>query len=196
MKSPRITVNHLGHGFTLLELVVVFLLIGLFSGISLVNWSRTSAEERIKAATRESASWLDEVRRVAIQKGKACNIMIDNSTSNLSLSNDDNEDQLCEVTDFRALSLKSSAAKSDDLIICSANLLGADPATFNLPCTNIQTTTTKLTFTPRGTSSTGLLLKLHLPQSNADRCIAVMAPLGQIRSGKATSTGCDFTTSF
>jgi hypothetical protein len=53
-----------------------------------------------------------------------------------------------------------------------------------------------LVVTPRGTATSGLLIKFHMPQAGTDRCVAVMAPLGQIRSGKATSTGCDFTTAF
>lgn len=193
MKSFPSAAKLLEPGFTLVELMIVVSVIGILAGLSVASFSRNWRDERVKAAARESAAWLDEVRRVAIQRGMPCRVTINQATAVFSLVNDTG---LCPATSFRSLNLKTTVQNTNDLALCSANLSGADPATFNLPCTSTQSGTTELAFTPRGTSSTGLLLKLHLPQSGTDRCVAVMAPLGQIRSGKATSTGCDFTTSY
>ena len=52
------------------------------------------------------------------------------------------------------------------------------------------------TFAPRGTTN-GLLLKFHLDERNTDRCLTLIAPIGQIRSGGINSDEtCNFETAF
>jgi prepilin-type N-terminal cleavage/methylation domain-containing protein len=50
-------------GFTLVELIVTVAILGILAGISFVTYSRNWRAERVKAASRETTAWLDEVRR-------------------------------------------------------------------------------------------------------------------------------------
>ena len=64
-------------GFTLVELIVTVAILGILAGISFVTYSRNWRAERVKAASRETTAWLDEVRRVAIQRATPCRIRVD-----------------------------------------------------------------------------------------------------------------------
>ena len=184
--------------FTLIELLVTVAILGILSGISVVSFTRNWRDERVKAAARETAAWLDEARRIAIQKATPCRIQIDRDLKRISLEppNPANSTEFCSSSLTAPLDLQTRIPNSSELLLCSADLGSNDPATASLSCTAPQAGSSTLVFTPRGTAPTGLLLKFHRPQAGADRCVAVMAPLGQVRSGKASSVGCDFTTAF
>jgi prepilin-type N-terminal cleavage/methylation domain-containing protein len=197
MKHSRIKHRSSFHGFTMIELMVTVAILGILAGISFVSFTRNWRDERVKAASRETAAWLDEVRRVAIQKATPCRIRVDRGLKQLSLDpNPDNPTEFCGSDLYAPLDLPTRIQNSSELALCSTDLGDSDPATTPLNCNGLQTGSSTLVVTPRGTATSGLLIKFHMPQAGTDRCVAVLAPLGQIRSGKATSTGCDFTTAF
>ena len=185
-------------GFTLVELMVTVAILGILSGISFVTFTRNWRDERVKAASRETAAWLDEARRIAIQQATPCRIRVDRELRQLSLDPNPNKpSEFCATTLYTPLDLQTRIQNSSELVLCSTALVAnVDPAITSLSCTTAQAGSSSLVLTPRGTAPTGLLLKFHMPQAGADRCVAVLAPLGQVRSGKATSIGCDFTTAF
>ena len=189
--------DHSKAGYTLVELMVTVSLVGILAGLSIVSFGRNWRAERLKAATRETTAWLDEARRIAIQKAKPCRININRADILLSLNpNTDNPKEFCPDTLYRPLDIRNTVQNSSEIVMCSTDLVNADPAQTSLACTGSQSGSSSLTYTPRGTATKGVLIKFHMPDAGADRCIAVIAPLGQIRSGKTTATGCDFTTAF
>ena len=184
-------------GFSLTELLVTVTIVGIFSGISIVTFGKNWRDERVKSATRETAGWLEEARKIALQTSTPCRVAIDRGTATLTIDPDAGDSYTyCDEDRLQPLSLRSIIQNADDLQICTAAITMSDPASYALPCTGAQSGSTSLRFTPRGTAIDGTLIKLHLDQANTDRCIAVMSPLGQIRSGRATTSGCDFTTAF
>lgn len=193
MSSTTLRPTTVQHGFTLVELMVVVSIVGILAGLSIVTFARNWRDERVKAATRETTAWLDEVRRLAIQKATPCQVTIDRAAAELALVD---ETGFCVSSLYRALNLRATVQNSSELVLCSTDLSGADPASYALSCSGPQSGSSSVVFTPRGTATNGLLIKLHMQNTNTDRCIAVMAPLGQIRSGRATSSGCDFTTAY
>lgn len=180
-----------------MELLVTVSILGILAGFSAVAFSRNWRDERLKAASRETSAWLDEVRRLAIQKATPCRIEINPTNVSLSLNPSSTmATEFCSEQLIAPLTLRSKVSNVQELSLCSGDIQTADPANAELNCDANQSGTSSLIFTPRGTATSGLLLKLGLPEASSDRCIAVLAPLGQIRSGKATAAGCDFTTAY
>lgn len=184
-------------GYSLAELLIIVTLVGFFSGMSIVTFGKNWHDERVKAATRETAGWLEEARKIALQTSTPCRVTVDRATATLTIDPDAGDSYIyCNEDRLQPLSLRSIVQNAGDLQICTAAITMSDPASYALPCTGEQSGSTSLRFTPRGTAIDGILIKLHLDQANTDRCIAVMSPMGQIRSGRATTSGCDFTTAF
>lgn len=193
--SPRRFVP--SQAYTLVELMVTVAIVGILAGVSIVTFGRNWRDERVKAATLETSAWLEEVRKIAIQKATPCRVTITPADAQLALDpNPDDPAQYCASSNRAALNLRETVQNTSELLLCAADLAGADPASYTLPCTSSQSGSQSLIFTPRGTVTNGLLLKVHMEEANTDRCIAVMDPMGQIRSGRATATGCDFTTAY
>lgn len=194
--------NRQSGAFTLVELIITVSIAGILAGISVVAFTRNWRDERVKSATRESSAWLDEIRRVAIQRAAPCIVNLNKSDATFSLieqADSCNQPPTEGVAsdDIANFSPRTSIQNAQELIICSTELTGSDPASIVLPCSNSQTGNALTTFTPRGSITQGLLMKLHMNEASTDRCIALIAPLGQIRSGRANANGtCNFETAF
>lgn len=176
-------------GFTLIELMITVVILGILSGIAIPSFQRNWQQERLKAATREAATWLEDVRLRAVQQSQTCVIqVVDNSAT---LQPDPSSNSCIEVG---PLNLRESVDNAQKLVLCSQAALS--PSTASCTSSNSQTTPTELVITPRGTISRGGLVKLHFSESIPNRCIAVTQPLGMVRQGIERTSGCDYNTAF
>jgi prepilin-type N-terminal cleavage/methylation domain-containing protein len=181
-------------GFTLAELMIVVVLVGILSGIAVVTLSQRWSQERLLAAARETHSWLDAQRRLAMKEGQACEITI--NTSNASLDPTGNTISLSDGS-----SLSNSCSSQVPLSIRDTVQNGS-----GITLTTSPNDANAIRFSFRGlsevTTNTGttneLVLKLNQPGSNKQRCIKVLSPLGLIRNGWATANSetCMYSNSF
>ena len=189
-------------GFSLAELIITMAIAGIFAGLAIATFSRNLRKENLKAATRQSVTWLEDLRKLAIQKDIPCLAEIDASKALLQVQADADQPELqrCVSLNYANLSAKNSADKLNDLIICSKELdvESGETATGNLESLTLicSTGSSSTVFTPRGTATKSLLIKYGLPGLTRDRCIAVLAPNGLIRNGMTKGGSCDFTTSY
>jgi type II secretion system protein H len=61
-----------GQGFTLVELLVVLLIVGLVAGLALPRWSRLVRREALSVGAREVASMVRLAREKAVLCGSGC----------------------------------------------------------------------------------------------------------------------------
>ena len=183
--------------FTMTELLLVAALIGILSGIAIANLSQRWAQERLLAAARETHTWLENQRLIAMKEGQACEISINTTTAtldpsadNVSLANGETLNNSCK--DQAPLAIRDTVTNGG-----SIDLSTSDPDA------------TGIRFSFRGLSeiiatSTDvndqhvLILKLNHPDSKKQRCIKLMSPLGLIRTGwsDANASSCKFSNSF
>lgn len=176
-------------GFSLIELMVVVIIVGISSGLAIPSFQRNWQKERLKAATREAATWLEDVQLRAVQQSQTCVIQVIDSTATLQPSPNTNS-----CINISTLNLRNTVQNAQQLVLCSQAAL--TPSNLECSSNSSQIAPTKITITPRGTVSQGGLIKLHFSETIPNRCVAITQPLGMVRQGIARSTGCDYNTAF
>ena len=93
-------------GFTLIELVIVVLVLGILAGLAQPMLSKSVTDARLRAAASEVATALEYARATAINSGRACRVEFDVNAETVVVSqvvhdaidelNDSGEDELDE----------------------------------------------------------------------------------------------------
>ena len=192
-------------GFTLPELMIVIVIVGILSGMSIANFSQRWAQERLLAASRHLQSWIDQQRRIAIQEGKACELSIDTaqaelmpSGSEIKLNSGISIPNGCKNQEAFKIRESVSNGSSIDLSITPSNVTAlrfsfrghsefVDKNGQHLTCSEASI----------GECDT-LVLNLTLSGSTKKRCVKIISPLGIIRTGvsQSTSSSCSYSHSF
>lgn len=159
------------NGLTLVETLTTVTLISIALVVVMPNLASVQRSSELNGLTKLAASWLDNLRREAIQKSVPCEASWNFNESTLISS--------CEKEDTTdTLDLKESTSK--EISVINANDTGS----------------TVWIFTPRGTSNTAgeVIIKL---ENEPGSCLKLSEPLGLISTGKQSSTGsCDYTKNF
>ena len=188
------------HGFSLPELIITMAIASIFAGLAIVTFSRNLREESLKAAARQTTTWLEDLRKLAIQNDIPCPAEVSNTNAILQVKTDSNQPlfERCIELNYASLAAKSLAKNLNDLILCSKALQNGESASDTIQSLSLSCNTgsNSTVFTPRGTSTDSLLITLSLPGLARDRCIAVLAPNGLIRNGITKGGACEFTTSY
>lgn len=174
------------HGFTLTELMVIVVIVGILSGMSLVNLSRRWADERLNSTAKTLQAWLAERRHIAMQESGTCGISINYNTASLASSG-------TTVTIGDTYTPNVCNGKGE------INLRTITPNGSGIQLTGTPASANAILFSFRGLSNTGTLselaatgsleLRISHPEIEVQRCVKVANPLGLVRLGKASSSG-------
>lgn len=181
-KSGRLVISsHSSSAFTFIELIFVFVIVGILTGLAFANIMTRLKRERLLTTSKTLVSWLEERRRegmVSIEQvgTGACVIAIDTNLATLSAtaatirpispSETKPPPNICRHS--TPLELRKITSNSENLSI------SVDPTILN-----------QLLFSFRGTSTTPAEFKLKFPDSSEARCVRITTPLGLIRQGIA-----------
>ena len=155
------------------ELMVVIVIVGILSGLAIPNFLQHWEDERLNSAAKLTTSWLEDLRRKAIQNSTVCRAVIDSAAATFTGTCDHQPSQ------SSILDLQQEITNTSGL---SFSLQSGSPSTW--------------VFTPRGTTTTDGDLRINLVGSHHSRCLRLLEPLGSLRSGKLRSGLCVYTTSY
>lgn len=186
-------------GFTVVELMITVVVVGILSGLAIANFSERWGQERLLASARTLHAWLDEQRRIAMQQGGPCRLVINTSTAtldpsenSLTLPDGSTVPNVCATS--KTLHLKETI-QNGNTILLKKHESNSDASA--------------IIFSFRGFSQVAdiannwspeseLELRISMPGIQRERCIKLISPLGLIRNGYAsnTSTDCTYNTTY
>ena len=146
-------INKSDRGFTMIELVVVLLIIGIIAGLATPSLANFFSRNQIDAALSELLGAIKETQNQAMRQGRVCQLDIDTSTNTLTANPPG-----CSLT-TRTL---------DDDITIRTNLPGANP---NIP------------FSHKGSTTRMGTIVLSSDLTNYQRCFVISLGLGIMRTG-------------
>lgn len=148
-------------GFTLIELVVVLVIIGIIAGLATPSLIGFFRRNQVNAAMSELLGAIRETQRQAMRQGKVCRLDLDTNT-NILTANPPN----CLLT-TRAI---------DDDIDIRTNLPGANP---------------NISFSHKGNTTRMGTIVLSSDLTTHQRCFVISLGLGIMRTGyySGSSTG-------
>ena len=177
-------------GFSLTEVLVAILIIGILASLSLVNLNRATNSEKLKTTTRSLENWINKQRNIAMQTGHSCSVLINPSTT--------------KITSQRAFSSSPTGCASiaqTPSIFDFEEIYGADFNKLTVtvkPIPSSAGTKSGVTFSYRGfsenlnlSSNEQLIIRLNSPEVTTERCIKVVSPIGLIRDGYAVNATSD-----
>ena len=159
-------------GFTFIELLVTVSIVGILSGLALVNFSRTWMDQRLLSTTRDLENWLNDQRRDAINNSLTCTIQFDPQNKQIT-SSSGNIFDLRESFGHNHEKLTMKSIPNND----PSNEPGGVHFSFRGLSQNHQLT-----------SDGTLELRLKLDGLAQERCIRIISPIGMIRDGSATDS--------
>lgn len=152
-------------GFTLPEVMVVVIIVGILSAIMAPNMLGWYARQRLNHAVVEVQGALQEAQRQAIRNSRSCALTIDTT----AITGD------CLATgsrNFSNLSIQSSQGTG---------------GTFNFRF-NLRGIPTNTAATPQPLTQP-VTIVLSSPSTSSKKCLVLSTPLGLIRTGNYTGTG-------
>ena len=162
-------------GLTLIELLFVITLMAIVARFSIPNILAVRENYELNSATKVAASWLDDLRREAIQNSVSCNATWIESSGII--------ERRCGNQDYDPnlnLDINATTTKTINISINSG---------YDNPWI----------FTPRGTTTTAgqVRFKLQDKPENPGRSLKLTKPLALIRTGRCSNQDlCDYTNSF
>lgn len=149
-------------GFTLLEMMIIMLIVGIISAISVPSFLGLLNRSRVNDAVSRLHGALQQAQREAIRKSRSCEVLIPEGVGPTVTATNG-----CFVTGDRKL---------PGVRIDNHDLTGTQTVPFSY----------------RGTTGSGDLFTVlvGLPDSTPTRCLVVSRPLGLIRQGDWSGTAC------
>ena len=145
-------------GFTLIEVIVVTIIVGIIAAISVPNFFAFLSRQQMNSALEQLLGGVKETQQQAMRQGIQCRVNINIGTNTLTGNPN---------------GCLSSIRNLDDDITIRTNLPGGTPG---------------ITFSPKGTTTSAGTIVLSSDNTDLQRCFVISLGLGIMRTGDYTGT--------
>ncbi len=145
-------------GFTLIELMVAIIIVGIIAAIASPNFIGLLSRIKINNALEELLGAIKETQRLAMRSGNNCRINIDPNTNILNATTNE-----CSL----------NTRKIDEDITIRTNLSGSTP---------------NISFSQKGTTTKAGTIVLSSDLTNTQKCFVISLGLGIMRTGNYTGS--------
>ena len=181
-------------GFTIIELILVIILVGILSTIAIISFNRQIKSAHLKQAAQEFVNFAKFVKSTSLSSSSPCILVVNHEEAQLTISNP------VECTKDETLNILDDSKNLQDLVVCGTN----NTSRFDMNCdlrnngsdvdiNGITKMSTIIEFTPKGSVSKGALVKIYSPDLKHGYCIIITSPVGLIRKTRIDENTCDFT---
>ena len=160
-------------GFTIWELMVVLVIVGVLSAIALPNLRSGMRREQLTAASLGIVNWLERARNQAVKDMETCQ---------LSITADDASDA--------SLAITLDSPGCSELTMFNIDNQESTPTDISLELSD--SADSEFSFSPRGSVNRDQEMELTMEGSPTVRCIKVVAPVGLVRSGIKRDGACSY----
>lgn len=171
-------------GFTLAEVLIVIVIIGILSTIALDISTKAKQRAQVNALAINLAGWLNQVRKSSL-RGSGCSVQIISPIS-------------AESTIAKSAIASSTTTALNAANACLANqpltMTDINPSASQVNYTITQTPSDPIVFTPRGSvslpsGSSSINLEIKLMPSGPSRCVSIQGLIANINISKGGSCG-------
>jgi Tfp pilus assembly protein FimT len=154
-------------GFALSELLIIVVILGILSGVVIVNSRRDYNRDRVNAVVTSFAAWLQAIQAAATREASGCNVRV-TPGNNLN-----DGSTLATVT--------PTTCSPESTFRINASVGGSDQFTITGPTIS----NPPLVFNPRGgiSATTDQVWTVQLVGSDVRRCVQLTRGFGAIRIG-------------
>lgn len=181
-----------GHGFTLLELLVVVAILGVIGGLGLPAMINNHKKAQVNDLTTGLAGWLQEVRNAAL-KGSSCGVLISTGTvadgdtvaELISTSRVADGDTVATMEE----SIPETCATPNNPYLLPESARGAN---YSITAKEVD----RFSFTQRASKypREDVLITIAMADNGPARCIQLRGLFGHMEMGNVSSSGnCELT---
>jgi prepilin-type N-terminal cleavage/methylation domain-containing protein len=170
-------------GFSLAELLVTVVIIGIASSISIVSYLNIIRGQAEKSASIAVTDWIDNIRKRAMQQNAPCVIQVSSSGLQLTAATGTN------CGSFASLDLQALSTAGPQANFC---FVAGNPLSTSVSCdSGTSSIAQTITFSPRGTTAQQGIFAFASNPSPGRYCTILLQPLGILRSGRLSSGICN-----
>ena len=181
------------NGFTIIELLITSLLLGILSTIVVNSFGQQTQQAREREAIQELTTYAEMTQVRSLTDAKNCIMIFDHVEATLKISNPQ------ECSGIGSSDFSESIDTTNSWKICGTT----DPLNYSMRCSdkidgsdidnegNVLLST-PVFFTQTGMVSQGALFKIINTKYQRGYCVVITSPAGIIRQGRAIENNCSF----